>query len=129
MKAVDKTKILVEAQEQLKKLQAAKAQASLFQAKESLTAKKRERERLLAALAEKEESLKLGDKSSGAYDPAKKGHDNLNMLSAEVKDIQAAIKKVESDIATEQSRYDKVAAEYQRMKTVSASSAVQQSKL
>ncbi|MDB6035250.1 MAG: domain, G-beta repeat [Verrucomicrobiales bacterium] len=131
LNAVDKTKLLAEAQAQLKKLKAAQAQASLFKVRESLTAKKRERERMLALLSEKEEALKTENKNLASNSDSAtktKAKEELKKLSGEMKDVQAAMKKLEREIASEQSRYEKVAAEYERVKTASADPAAQQSK-
>ena len=112
------------------KLKGAQVQATIYRAREALAAKKREQEKLLALAAEKQDELKKAtEELAAATDSAVKSKlkSALKSATAEAKAAEAAAKKCASDLASEQAHLDKLAAEYQRVKT--ASLAVPQSKL
>ncbi len=115
----------------LAKLKAAQAQAAVYHVRESLGAKKREQEKLLGLAAEKQDAVKqVTEELSAATESAAKSKlkTALKNAAAEAKAAEAASRKCASELAAEQSRLDKLSAEYQRIKTASVSS-VQQSKL
>jgi phage-related tail protein len=88
-----------------------------------LAAKKREREGLLALIAQKHEVLKhTNQELTAAKDFAIKSklRDDVKTATNEAKAAEAAAKKLAGEIVTEQARVDKLAAEYERVKTASA---------
>ncbi len=122
---------LAAAKATLTKLKTAQTQANLYRARESLSAKKREQEKLLALAAEKETGLKqTTEELSAASDAAAKSKlkANLKVATAEAKAAAAAVKKCAAELSSEQSRLEKLAAEFERTKTASAPT-TQQSKL
>ncbi len=115
----------------LPRLRAAQAQASLYRARESLSAKKREQEKLQAVAAEKQAGIKLAaqELSAAAGSPSKsKLKTALKSITAEAKTAEAAARKCASELSAEQARLEKLTADYQRVKTASLSS-VEQPKL
>lgn len=114
------------------KLKSAQVQATLYRARESLAARKREQEKLSSLAAEKQEELKQATQDlNAATDSAAKTKFKaaVKTASAEAKAAEVAAKKCASDLASEQSRLDKLSAEYQRIKTASTPTPLQQSKL
>jgi WD40 repeat protein len=131
-KPVNTAQLLADAQEQLKRLKAAQVQAGVFKAKETLKAKKSEQERLAAVLSEKQEALKQENQSlSSATDAAAKTRIKtaIKNLTSELKEAESSLKKITAEVIAEQNRYNKIAADYEKVKTASVPGPVQQSKL
>jgi acetolactate synthase small subunit len=108
------------------KLKAAQAQASVYHARESLATKKREQEKLLAISAEKLEEVKrVTEELNAANDPATKSKLKaaLKTATAEAKAADVAAKKCITELASEQARFDKLTADYKRVKTALLSTA------
>jgi chromosome segregation ATPase len=108
------------------KLKAAQVRANVARARESLAAKKREQEKLLAIAAEKQDQLKqISEQLKAANDSAAKSKLKaaLKTATAEAKSAEAAAKKSATELASEQSHFDKLTADYERAKTALLSSA------
>jgi len=102
------------------KLKAGQVQSSVYRARESLATKKREQEKLLAISTEKQEELKrLTEELNAASDAASKSKLKaaLKTATAEAKAADAAAKKCITELASEQARFDKLTADYKRVKT------------
>jgi outer membrane murein-binding lipoprotein Lpp len=120
LKSENPAETLAAAKAALPRLKLAQAQAGVFQARESLAAKKREHEKLLAiAAAKQEESAQLTRDLSTATDSAAKSKikNALKTVNAEAKAAETAARKSGSQLASEQASLDKLTAEYQRAKT------------
>jgi len=102
------------------KLKAGQVQSSVYRDRESLATKKREQEKLLAISTEKQEELKrLTEELNAAGDAASKTKLKaaLKTATAEAKAADAAAKKCITELASEQARFDKLTADYKRVKT------------
>ena len=131
-KPVNTAQLLADAQERLKRLKSAQIQASVFKARETLMARKSEQERLTAVRSEKQDALKQENQNlASATDNAAKSKIKVSIknLSAELKEVESLLKKIGAEVTAEQNRYNKMAAEYEKIKTASAADPVQQSKL
>jgi len=107
----------------LARLARAQALAVAFHAKESVATKKRELETLRATFASRQEEVKkLNSDLSAAKDSSArtKLRTDLKAASVSVKETEVAIKKCAAELADEQSRADKTAAEFERVKTASS---------
>jgi len=127
-KAENPAEAITAAQAAAAKLKAAQGQTTLYRTRESLAAKKREQEKLSALAAEKQEALRQAtEELNAATDSSAKSKlkNALKNATAEAKAAEAAAKKCASEVASEQSRLDKMSAEYQRVKTASLSPAQQ----
>src|SRR5260221_154992 len=121
-KSENPAEVLASAKAALAKLQAAQVQAAVYHARELLGAKKREQEKLLALAAEKQDAVnQVTQELSAAADSAAKSKLKAALKNAvsEAKAAESASRKCASELATEQSRLDKLSAEYQRVKTAS----------
>jgi WD40 repeat protein len=119
---------LARARARLAKLKAAQSQAALLRARETLAARKQERDDLEASLKERRESLKtLVAKIDEAKTPEAKSAARaaLKTATAGLKEPETALKKLNAELAAEQARVDKLAAEFERVRAA----AVQQVKL
>ncbi len=130
-KAVNPVEALNAAKAAITRLKAAQARSTVYRARETLAAKKREHEKLVALAAEKQSAAKQASQDlAAATDSATKSKlkELIKTSTAEAKAAGSAAKKLASDLNAEQARVNKLAAEYDKVKTASAGN-IQQSKL
>lgn len=106
----------------LAKLKTAQLQAGAYRARETVAAKRREQEKLQAIAAEKQEEAKrAAAELKAAADSAARSKLQAAQKTAleEAQAAEAAVRRCAAELAAEQSRLDKLTADYHQVKSAS----------
>jgi Planctomycete cytochrome C/Anaphase-promoting complex subunit 4 WD40 domain len=104
---------LGEAKTAVQRLEAAQLRSTLYQARESLAAKKREHDQLAATLATNEQTLRQAQKDlAAARDAAAKADAQIRAARAATLRTEPAAKRLTAQIAVEQTRLDRLMEQY-----------------